>query len=160
MESDSYMDKAFVGRNRRLLNEWRKLEERLNGRRDIQLQVVRRNADGLPTAYLVNYQLRSICGVDNLEHFGERGVTNAPVYATGYQMRIDIPDGYPSVDCPPVFRFLPGIRTSAGLVISQDGYASIWPIPIPTLYGVWNGLAIICATTFIMPSLSLLTLRT
>lgn len=117
------MDKAFVGRNRRLLNEWRKLEERLNGRRDIQLQVVRRNADGLPTAYLVNYQLRSICGVDNLEHFGERGVTNAPVYATGYQMRIDIPDGYPSVDCPPVFRFL--THDSEGRAIPHPWHPNI-----------------------------------
>ena len=105
-ESERYADPKFIGRNRRLLNEWRKLEERLENRRDIQLQVVRRNADGLPTGYLVSYQLKSICGVNNLEHFGERGVTNTPVFATGYQMSIDIPDGYPSLDCPAVFRFL------------------------------------------------------
>ena len=105
-ESERYADRKFIGRNRRLLNEWRKLEERLENRRDIQLQVARRNADGLPVGYLVSYQLRSICGVSNLEHFGERGVTHAPVFATGFQMRIDIPEGYPSVDCPAVFRFL------------------------------------------------------
>ena len=105
-ESERYADRKFIGRNRRLLNEWQKLEERLENRRDIQLQVVRRNADGLPVGYLVSYQLRSICGVSNLAHFGERGVTHAPVFATGFQMRIDIPEGYPSVDCPAVFRFL------------------------------------------------------
>ena len=53
-ESERYADRKFIGRNRRLLNEWRKLEERLENRRDIQLQVVRRNADGLPVGYLVS----------------------------------------------------------------------------------------------------------
>ena len=106
MNSRDYDSKALKGRNRRLLTEWRRLEQCLENRHDIQLQVIRRNAEGLPISYLVTYQLRSICGVSNLEHFGERGVSNEPVYATGYQMRIDIPDGYPSVDCPPVFRFL------------------------------------------------------
>lgn len=106
MNSRDYDSKALKGRNRRLLTEWRRLEQCLENRHDIQLRVIRRNTEGLPIGYLVTYQLRSICGVSNLEHFGERGVSNEPVYATGYQMRIDIPDGYPSVDCPPVFRFL------------------------------------------------------
>lgn len=94
------------GRNRRLLYEWEQLERRFDGRPDIRCQVVRRNATGLPTAYLVSYQMKSICGVDNLEHFGEPGAQNPPRFATGYQMRIDLPDGYPSVDAPPAFRFL------------------------------------------------------
>jgi hypothetical protein len=106
-----------------LLTEWRRLEQYLENRHDIQLQVIRRNAEGLPISYLVTYQLRSICGVSNLEHFGERGVSNEPVYATGYQMRIDIPDGYPSVDCPPVFRFL--TRDEQGTPIPHPWHPNI-----------------------------------
>ena len=105
-ESDRYADKPFSGRNRRLLNEWRQMEERLDGRNDICFSVVRRNADGLPLSYLVDYRLRSICGVNDVEHLGEPGVSNAPLFATGYLMRIDLPEGYPSVDAPPSFRFL------------------------------------------------------
>jgi hypothetical protein len=88
------------------LYEWQQLDQRLEHRRDIICQPIRRNKDGLPTAYLVDYQLRSICGVENLEHFGEPGAENPPVFATGFQMRIDLPDGYPSVDAAPTFRFL------------------------------------------------------
>lgn len=105
-ESSRYDISQYRGRNRRLLYEWQQLEERLEGRRDITCDVIRRNTSGLPTAYMVTYRLRSICGVENMEHFGEPGTKNPPHFATGYQMRIDLPDGYPSVDAPPAFRFL------------------------------------------------------
>ena len=105
-ESSRYELSQFKGRNRRLLYEWQLLESRLEGRHDITCKAIRRNTAGMPTAYLINYQLRSICGVTNMEHFGEKGAENLPIFATGYQMRIDLPDGYPSVDAPPAFRFL------------------------------------------------------
>ena len=54
---------ALHGRNRRLWYEWKQLETGLADRQDISCKVMRRNADGLPTAYLVTYHLRSICGV-------------------------------------------------------------------------------------------------
>lgn len=106
MSAELYNGKELRGRDRRLWAEWQKLEERLEGRCDIGLQVVRRNASGLPTAYLVHYLLTSICGVTNLERFGQQGVINEPLFATEFQMRIDIPDGYPSIDSPAAFRFL------------------------------------------------------
>lgn len=106
MKSEGYDRKVLSGRNRRLLYEWQLLDQRLEGRHDITCQPIRRNTAGLPTAYLVHYQLKSICGVTNMEHFGEPGAENKPLYATGYQMRIDLPDGYPSIDAPPAFRFL------------------------------------------------------
>ena len=105
-ESDRYEISRYKGRSRRLLYEWQQLDQRLEHRHDITCQPVRRNKDGLPTAYLVDYQLRSISGVENLEHFGEPGAENPPVFSTGFQMRIDLPDGYPSVDAAPAFRFL------------------------------------------------------
>ncbi len=105
-ESDRYEISQYKGRNRRLLYEWQQLEHRLEHRHDITCRPVRRNKEGLPTAYLVDYQLRSICGVENLEHFGEAGIENPPVFANDFLMRIDLPEGYPSVDAAPALRFL------------------------------------------------------
>ena len=105
-ESDRYEISQYKGRSRRLLYEWQQLDQRLEHRHDITCQPVRRNKEGLPTAYLVDYQLKSISGVENMEHFGEPGAENPPVFAKGFLMRIDLPDGYPSVDAAPAFRFL------------------------------------------------------
>ena len=105
-ESSRYDKSQLSGRNRRLLYEWQQLEQRLEGRHDITCEVIRRNTAGMPTAYLINYQLRSICGVTDMDKFGEPGAVNKPQYATGYKMRIDLPEGYPSVDAQPEFRFM------------------------------------------------------
>ena len=105
-ESDRYEVSQYKGRNRRLLYEWQQLEQRLEHRHNIVCRPVRRNKEGLPTAYLVNYLLRSICGVEDMEHFGEPGIENPPVFADRFLMRIDLPDGYPSVDAAPAFRFV------------------------------------------------------
>lgn len=105
-ESDRYEISQYKGRNRRLLYEWQQLDRRLEHRHDITCHPVCRNKEGLPTAYLVDYQLKSISGVENMEHFGEPGAENPPVFAKGFLMRIDLPDGYPSVDAAPAFRFL------------------------------------------------------
>ena len=92
---------ALHGRNRRLWYEWQQLEMGLADRQDISCKVTRRNADGLPTAYLVTYHLRSICGVTHEEALNEPGIENEPLYATGFQMMIELPHNYPCVDAPP-----------------------------------------------------------
>lgn len=97
---------ALSGRNRRLWYEWRTLEERLAGRSDIVCQVAASNAEGLPVSYLVDYHLRSICGVAHQEHLGEPGYTHEPRFANHFRMQIDLPSQYPCVDAPPAFRFL------------------------------------------------------
>ena len=105
-ESSRYDMSQFSGRNRRLLYEWQQLEKQLEGRHDVTCKVIRQNTAGMPTAYLISYQLKSICGVTDMEHFGQPGTHNLPIFATGFQMRIDLPDGYPSIDAQPAFRFL------------------------------------------------------
>lgn len=93
----------MTGRDRRLQYEWRKMEEHLSGRNDISFEVTERSAAGMPTAYLVTYHLRSICGVERPEMPEE---PNPPVFANTYKMQIELPDNYPSIDGLPVFRFL------------------------------------------------------
>ena len=94
------------GRDRRLRCEWRKLEERLAGRNDIVCQPVAYNAAGLPVRYQVEYRLRSICGVEHLEQFGERDCSHPPIFANRFLMWIDLPEKYPCVDGAPKFCFL------------------------------------------------------
>ena len=94
------------GRNRRLLNEWRRLEERFGGRRDIAVSVKERNAVGLPVRYRVDFHIHSICGVEDVEQLGGRGVVNPPLFADTFLMDLSLPANYPCVDGAPVFRFL------------------------------------------------------
>ncbi len=94
------------GRNRRLYHEWQLLQQRLSGRSDIVCQPVARNAAGLPVQYRVDYYLRSICGVEDVDHLDDRSVSHRPRFARHFVMVIELPDSYPCVDGQPVFRFL------------------------------------------------------
>lgn len=106
LESHQYDPSQLNGRNRRLLFEWRQLEEKLSRRQDISLSVVKRNAAGLPILYLIDYRLRSICGVEHLDQLNKTGIENRPIFSDGYQMTLELPPGYPGVDAPPLLNFL------------------------------------------------------
>lgn len=105
MQSSSFIPEQLSGRNRRLLREWRLLEERFSGRRDIAVSVAEVNAAGLPVRYRVDYRIRSICGVERVERLGEAGVENPPLFAGDFRMDIVLPANYPCVDGAPEFRF-------------------------------------------------------
>jgi len=96
----------MTGRNRRLWHEWQTLQEALASRQDIRCTVLRTNVDGLPVRYLIDYHIRSLNGVTDVEHLGAPGVSNMPLYAEHFRMLIDLPDNYPCIDGAPVFRFL------------------------------------------------------
>lgn len=103
---DSFSEKQFTGRNRRLLYEWRRMEERLAGRDDIFYDVTKYNAVGLPIGYLIDYHIRSICGVENMDDLNAEGISNPPIFATEFKMQIDIPGNYPCIDAQPSYHFL------------------------------------------------------
>ena len=94
------------GRDKRLLYEWRTLQERFGARKDIAVEVAQTNPAGLPVRYTVDYRLRSICGVENVEKLGQPGTENPPQFANAFRMEIVLPASYPCVDGAPVFRFL------------------------------------------------------
>jgi len=98
--------RQLSGRNRRLWHEWRKMEEWHEGHPAVRISVLRKNAQGLPVAYLVAYRLKSICGVENIDQIDDPRVENPPVFATDFLMRITIPENYPCVDGMPEYRFL------------------------------------------------------
>ena len=86
MDSQKFNQSQLSGRNRRLLYEWHHLEEGLSENSNISFQVVRRNVAGLPIGYLVDYQLRSICGVQHVDNLNESGVVNSPFFVYDYKM--------------------------------------------------------------------------
>lgn len=95
----------LTGRNRRLLHEWELLKRRFEARPDIFVSVAATNAAGLPVRYRVDYYLRSICGVEQVERLGEIGVQNRPVFARHFILLLDLPPTYPCVDGAPVYHF-------------------------------------------------------
>ncbi|MCR4582084.1 MAG: hypothetical protein K5764_00810 [Prevotella sp.] len=105
-EWSTYNPKELSGRNRRLLFEWRTLDQRLSGRPDIAVSVVERNGQGLPVCYHVTYHVRSICGVTHVERLNEPGVQNEPCFADSFEMELRLPPAYPSVDGSPRLHFL------------------------------------------------------
>lgn len=98
--------RQLTGRSRRLLHEWRELDRALEHRDRIEYSITKRNAQGLPTEYLITYRIRSICGVERVERLNEPGVSNPPIFASEFFMRIVLPPNYPCVDAPVEFWFL------------------------------------------------------
>lgn len=123
MRNVDYSIKSLSGRERRLLYEWRQLEEGLSGRSDILCHVLKTNIHELPTNYLIDYYIRCFCGVTNIEHLNEPGVVNEPLFADHFIMQIDLAENYPQVDAPPAFHFL--TRDNKGLSIPHPWHPNI-----------------------------------
>ena len=105
MKSEEFIGSQLSGRNRRLLYEWKQLEQGLERRSDLQWYVTKRNCDGLPVGYHIDYHIHSLCGVTSVERLNEPGVANEPLFADHFQMEITLPVNYPCVDAPPVLSF-------------------------------------------------------
>mgnify|MGYP003316798617 FL=1 len=91
-------------RERRLNNEYLQLQKLVRTRPDIEMQVLSRE-NGLPSRYLIVFNIHSMSGVTNAEHVNEEGYDNTPVYADRFEMTIDIPPAYPCIDAMPQFSF-------------------------------------------------------
>ncbi|MDO4756388.1 MAG: ubiquitin-conjugating enzyme E2 [Parabacteroides sp.] len=113
----------LTGRNRRLFFEWNRLDERISQREDIDYIITQRNALGIPNRYLVTYHIRSICGVTHVEELNQVGVSNRPLFASCFQMQIDIPEDYPCIDAMPSFCFL--TKDAAGEDIPHPWHPNI-----------------------------------
>lgn len=106
MEPQDFAHLQLTGRNRRLLHEWSELKRSFEHRSGIEYRILKCNAQGLPIAYLITYHIHSICSVERIEQLNEPGVSNPPIFASLFQMRIDLPVNYPCIDAPAEFRFL------------------------------------------------------
>lgn len=96
----------LTGRSRRLQFEYEAIMKRFSNRKDITVSVIGRNSQQIPNRYIVEYNIRSFCGIANPEQLGMEGAVNEPLYAERFLMEIVIPSNYPDVDAKPAFRFL------------------------------------------------------
>lgn len=106
MEPQDFVHLQLTGRNRRLLHEWSELKRSFEHRSGIEYRILKCNVQGLPIAYLITYHIHSICSVERIEQLNEPGVSNPPIFASLFQMRIDLPVNYPCIDAPAEFCFL------------------------------------------------------
>lgn len=105
MSPNDFINIQLTGRNRRLFNEWKAIDSQLYNRKDIRYEIRRRNDLGLPIAYKIEYNILSICGVDNLEFIGEKGIVHTPIFAEKFILWIDIPLLFPNIDAYPKYYF-------------------------------------------------------
>jgi len=92
-------------RERRLNNEYQQLLKLVEARSQIEMQVLSEE-NGIPSRYLIIYNVRSMSGVTNIGQLNEEGVCNEPLFADVFKMVIDIPPSYPRIDAMPQFNFL------------------------------------------------------
>ncbi len=101
-EIDNYRGKINPGRETRLFNEWDKIDNYYAINSEISYIIRKRNPNGIPLAYDIIYQMKSIVGVENSD---SRGLKK-PVFGQKHILRITLPNNYPSVDGGyPEFKF-------------------------------------------------------
>lgn len=123
MNWQDYNPSQLSGKNRRLLHEWKELDSAIMKRNDTEYRITRQNGQGLPAEYIITYNIRSICGVENIDRLNAPGITNAPVFANRFTMRIHIPENYPCIDAPAEYTFL--TRTPEGEEIPHPWHPNI-----------------------------------
>ena len=104
MESiDFYKDKVKPGRDTRLYNEWKMMDEAYSSHDAISYNVTKRSPSGMPLAYKITFRLKSITGVQEADGQG----LQKPVFGDKHVLQITIPNNYPSADGGyPDFKFL------------------------------------------------------
>lgn len=99
---DKFRNQNFKGRSVRLFKEWETIEKRFQNDPEIMVVVRKRNAEQLPTVYEVIYNIRSFCGIEEPDAQGMQ----KPKFANRFNMRINIPNNYPSADAKLEFKFM------------------------------------------------------
>jgi hypothetical protein len=102
-EIDNYRDKKYTGKEARLFREWETLEKRFGYGKDERIWYIihKRNSSGLPVAYAIHFQIRSITGVNPPD---EQGL-QTPIFGDKHILHITLPDNYPGSCAFPRFEF-------------------------------------------------------
>ena len=100
IDFERYRSAVKPGRDTRLLNEWKQLDEACAASDEIAYSVCKTSVSGLPVAYEMIFHIKSITGVEEAD---ERGLQK-PVFADKHLLRISLPNNYPA-DAPE-FKFV------------------------------------------------------
>ena len=104
-EIDKYRNEEFKGRDRRLFDEWEKIDSYCSGNDKVSYTVRKRNTLGLPMVYDIIFYIKSIVGVEEPD---EQGLQK-PVFGDEHVLRINLPKNYPGADGQPEFTFMSAI---------------------------------------------------
>lgn len=105
---NNFNQKELSGRDRRLLQEWREIDELCSKRKasspnprkpSLSYMIRRKNIMGLPTEYEIWYRCKSIVGVK------DSPVPREPIFGYLHKLSIILPLSYPSADGNPIFNF-------------------------------------------------------
>ena len=91
------------GRETRLYNEWKIIDETLSSNDEISYSINKRNPSGIPVAYEITFFLKSITGVEDIDGDG----LQKPIFGNKHILHINLPNNYPSADGGyPEFKFI------------------------------------------------------
>ena len=103
MEIDDNRNMLMPGRETRLYNEWKYIDEALSSNNEISYSVLKRIPSGIPVAYVVRFLMKSIIGVEVADENG----LQKPVFGNKHILHINLPNNYPSADGGyPEFKFV------------------------------------------------------
>ena len=91
---DFYKDKVKPGRETRLYNEWKMIDETFSSHDEITCNILKRTPSGMPIAYEATFHIHSITGVEDPDTEG----LQKPVFGDTHILRITLPNNYPSAD--------------------------------------------------------------
>ena len=101
-EIDSYREKNFTGKEARLFKEWELIDQRCENDERVKYIIRKRNVEGLPMAYDIIFNIKSIIGVEEPDAQG----LQRPIFGNKHIMRITLPNNYPEIDGCPKFNFI------------------------------------------------------
>ena len=105
---DSFNLKEFSGREARLWQEWKDLDNLCNKRKaasknprkpSLSYVIRKRSYNGLPIEFEIWYRVKSIVGVKDMP------APREPIFGYLHKMSIVLPNNYPSADGNPIFTF-------------------------------------------------------
>ena len=101
-EIDKHREIKYEGRNARLFKEWEMIDQRCENDEKLIYFICRKNDVGLPVAYDIFFNIKSIIGVEEPDAQG----LQKPVFGDKHIMRITLPDNYPAIDECPELKFM------------------------------------------------------
>jgi hypothetical protein len=92
---EAFDNTKLSAQGKKLLKEWKKIEDLCHDNDVINYIIRNRNREGLPVEYEIIFKIRSIVGVEEIEE-GENKSIRKPIYKNEHRLSILLPNNYPS----------------------------------------------------------------
>jgi len=92
---EAFDNAKLSAQGKKLLKEWKKIEELCHDNEVINYIIRNRNREGLPVEYEIIFKLRSIVGVEEVEEVENKSIRK-PIYKNDHRLSILLPNNYPS----------------------------------------------------------------